>query len=829
MRIALDVQGLQTESSKRGIGRYIRNLLAEFMVDSRSVEFILVFNGDAQMLGTYSPADLLKDDLNFESAIWYPSDLKFRVQRKAAALEELEEILWIEFLTSLKLDAYVYLSPFEGFQNAAYLHRPVSHVSTWALIFDLIPYVNNLDYLDSNPDYKNFYLSRVIKLCGFSNFLTLSDSEGFLIKKLLGPGQAPTAIGAGIDKAFLEAKSNNYQPESDLRTFVVLGGGDPRKNLELVVEEFVQFLATAQDPINLELVGHLPEQTVTYLQKRIPRKFKKRVVFSGHLSDSEVVDKLQKSDLMIFASSHEGFGLPVLEAASLGLPVLCLPTATNVDILGESYPGYFELGRGSLSTKLTMTNASALLDLRSYIHEESPFRKHNWSETADKFVQSVKNLRAADRVGMTPIPNESRSELSSALEVARAIAEHETLSTAIKLSNFVAKNVRSSRKARIFVDVSELAKRDAATGIQRVVKQILGQMAPIVGDAVTVIPVEGRLDGTGYYYSAYLPSGGLRLSEDLIGQKISVACGDVFLALDLQHHIVLANSDYLQTLRRNGVFVAFVLYDLLPIQFPQFWPDGNRVAELHASWLRIISEASLVVGISRTVEAEYRDWANSLDVELPNSSWFHIGADFDNESDKMGAQPKLPKQGSAPFLMVGTLEPRKGHEQVLDVFDQVWSVNRNVPLVFIGKKGWLVDNLVKRIENLKRSGYPIEWLNSASDSTLDLYYQNSIAVISASFGEGFGLPIVEAELRGCHVIARDIPIFREVASSDTDFFQSNQDLQNIIFDALSSYTGKRVIPNRSHITWEESAKMLVSRIAQHHMGLKNSDLNLGDK
>ncbi|MFN0630266.1 glycosyltransferase, partial [Bacillus anthracis] len=49
------------------------------------------------------------------------------------------------------------------------------------------------------------------------------------------------------------------------------------------------------------------------------------------------------------------------------------------------------------------------------------------------------------------------------------------------------------------------------------------------------------------------------------------------------------------------------------------------------------------------------------------------------------------------FLMVGTLEPRKGHAQVLDAFENLWKGGANLNLVIVGKVGWMVDLLVQRL------------------------------------------------------------------------------------------------------------------------------------
>jgi glycosyltransferase involved in cell wall biosynthesis len=67
-------------------------------------------------------------------------------------------------------------------------------------------------------------------------------------------------------------------------------------------------------------------------------------------------------------------------------------------------------------------------------------------------------------------------------------------------------------------------------------------------------------------------------------------------------------------------------------------------------------------------------------------------------------------------------------------------------------------------------GTRLHWLDGISDEFLDQIYQACSALLATSLGEGFGLPIVEARLHGMPAIARDIPVFREIADTQTTFF-----------------------------------------------------------
>ena len=115
------------------------------------------------------------------------------------------------------------------------------------------------------------------------------------------------------------------------------------------------------------------------------------------------------------------------------------------------------------------------------------------------------------------------------------------------------------------------------------------------------------------------------------------------------------------------------------------------------------------------------------------------------------------------FLVVGTLEPRKGHASVLDLADTLWSKNDEASFLFIGKRGWEVDGLIKRIKGHQQYEQKLFWMERCSDEFLVELYKASTGLLATSFAEGYSLPIVEAQYFGLPVLARELPIYREVA------------------------------------------------------------------
>jgi len=205
---------------------------------------------------------------------------------------------------------------------------------------------------------------------------------------------------------------------------------------------------------------------------------------------------------------------------------------------------------------------------------------------------------------------------------------------------------------------------------------------------------------------------------------------------------------------------------------------------------------------------------------LPKISYFHLGADIDCTTpaeNSIDFDPVLEAMRTdTSFLMVGTLEPRKGYDQVLGAFERLWGDGFEVNLVIVGKQGWMVDALAKRLRNHPQINKRLFWLEGVSDAYLEKIYAAGACLVAASYNEGFGLPLIEAAQHGLPIIARGIPVFREVAGKNAFYFSDEEPdgLAKTIGEWLDLY--KVGAHPRSGdlpwLTWEESTKMMLENI-----------------
>lgn len=386
------------------------------------------------------------------------------------------------------------------------------------------------------------------------------------------------------------------------------------------------------------------------------------------------------------------------------------------------------------------------------------------------------------------------------------------------------------RKPQLLLDISELVQRDAETGIQRVTRALLRGIILTPPSGWSVEAVYATTDQPGYRYARKFMSRLLGIPDDWAeNAPVQAWQGDIFLGLDLQYHVVIAQQNTLQSWRMRGVGVYFVVYDLLPVTLPEVFPESTR--DLHHQWLSTITRFDGALSISRSVADELFDWLQTFGQKRERPyvlSWFHLGADVDNSAPSRGMPVDAPKilrtlKARPTFLMVGTVEPRKGYLQTLRAFDRLWAQGVDVNLIIVGKEGWKplpdsqrrdIPETVHALRNHPKFGNRLFWLEGISDEYLEQVYAHATCLIGASYDEGFGLPLIEAARHGLPLLVRDIPVFREVTADQAYFFPDSRDPQVIskaIQGWLALYQKKEhprgdSVPNQA---WQDSVRQVL--------------------
>jgi len=360
---------------------------------------------------------------------------------------------------------------------------------------------------------------------------------------------------------------------------------------------------------------------------------------------------------------------------------------------------------------------------------------------------------------------------------------------------------------RLYVDISVIAKNDAGTGIQRVVRSVYARLAELCDDDTAILPVVVNRRREGY--------------RTLSGEPLRGGDDAVFFGLDFSTDSVFRYRHELAKFREDGGRLWFVLHDILPLSHPDWFTPVSGLK--YRRWLRTLARiADGLLCVSPVVAGELTGLLRArygLAV-LPHVATVPLGssiAEARRTTDQ--ALPPPPPGMSRELLaqaalVVGTLEPRKGHVEVLDAFDRLWSCGSRIPLVLVGKAGWNTLDLQKRIREHPQAGSRLFWYDDLDDLALHAAYVGCRMVINPSLAEGYGLPLDEALFLGAPVLARDIPVFRRHPGAALAYFPERVEtaqLAQAIADFHAEAPGLARAPV-SLASWTETATACLREI-----------------
>ena len=375
---------------------------------------------------------------------------------------------------------------------------------------------------------------------------------------------------------------------------------------------------------------------------------------------------------------------------------------------------------------------------------------------------------------------------------------------------------RDSHATRVLVEVTDTIGIDFTTGIQRVVRETINGLQGPAGEGLEVVPIVkptaesdfrtltdderlrlrahpagGRAGRRADDFGRLSPlvrvvgdlpvtikvRGGLaarrRKRREFMPQQLELALGpvgpgDVFLDLEGSWYDPSPRSTLLPELRAQGVACMPLIHDVMPIIHPQ-WFNSEHI-KVFSDWLTAHLRHSdrFLTNSQRTAEDLARV-APQLGVDrVLDIVPVPLGADYPV------AEPtavELPDGMDRYLLVVGTLEPRKNQRLVLDAFDRLRGEHPDLGLVLVGKEGWLVDDLVRRIRNHPELDRRLLWLGGIDDAQLAWLYANAFLTVTPSQYEGLGVPVMEALDRGCATLSSSGGALPEAAQGAAEMFE----------------------------------------------------------
>ena len=301
--------------------------------------------------------------------------------------------------------------------------------------------------------------------------------------------------------------------------------------------------------------------------------------------------------------------------------------------------------------------------------------------------------------------------------------------------------------------------------------------------------------------------------------------GDVLVALGAPWNY----PDYAGLVRgaktRFGVRFAFLAFDLIPIRRPE-WCDAGLV-RLFRAWFRsVLPVADIVLAISRSTATDVERFAAEWGIDLPAPvRTVPIGTGFGGEPPALPATPAwLPPAGSY-VLFVSTIEARKNHTLLFRVWRRMLEEmpRERVPtLVFAGRVGWLVADLMQQLENTAYLDGKILLVSDVSDADLASLYRGCLFTVFPSFYEGWGLPVTESLAFGKPCIVARGSSLPEAGGSLARYFDAENTCEAyaVIRATIEDPEGLRawqadVVRSFAPVPWTATADAILQRLGLH--------------
>jgi glycosyltransferase involved in cell wall biosynthesis len=832
MRIVIDLQGAQSFSSKgRGVGRYTFGIVRSFIkAASGRHDIYLVLNGAFES-SVETVKQQFSDVISSEKIkCWQQYYTPVSGISGNICCRQISELIREWYINQFRPDLIWSTNLQEGWLDDAV--TSVKKLDCGAIycssLLDVIPLLFPEKYLAS--DIKFWYKEKIDYVKQSDIVLTISEYSKTNICELLNiPSENIHITGISIDRNIFSSDKNGdddlirqfkIKPESYI---LYTGGADEHKNLLRLITAFSLLEKKIKDQYSLVFVGKEVKENKANFINHAEKKglSEKKLLFTGFIDDILLAVLYRNCALFVFPSFSEGFGIPVLEAMSCGCPVIASNKSSIPEVVGSPDHLFDPFDENDIAVK--MKDGLCNIEYRKKLIDNGLLRADHfsWDESAEFILNIFENKFSTWKVSNTA---EEKGDLID------GVIKHIATLTGVNWIDLEpsARAIADSvidfeRKPVLYLDLSTLVHFDHATGIQRVVRAITEVLMSNPGfipgyDVATIFSYAGHVN----FYKAdkkgdkyILPS-----ESDLPNYEISLRDGDILLFLDLHPASAISKKEELLKLRNRGIKTYFLLYDLLPVYLPNYFVKELTLE--FENWLKTVVLSDGALCISKDVSDNLDKWittSKALKYSQFKNMFFHLGADVGNSMPSRGIPDSALElydlcRGKHVFLMVGTVEPRKGHGFVLNAFEKLWRNNEDEILIIVGKTGWRNEATINRIRNHKELNKRLFWLEGISDEYLEKVYALSTCLIAASEGEGFGLPIIEAAMHGLPVIARDIPVFREVAGDCAYYFPDSND-SSILTDCIGSWIelfSKKNYPksdNMRWLTWKDSAKMLI--------------------
>lgn len=746
MRIVIDMQGAQTESRFRGIGRYTLSFAQAVVRNRGHHEVILALSGlfPETIESIRAAFDGLLPQENIR--VWHAPGPVREEHPGNDTRRQIAELIREAFLASLQPDLIHICSLFEGYVDDAITsigqfdrRTPVS-----VTLYDLIPLLNPDQYLRPNPRYAQYYNRKIQALTNAATLLAISEfsqQEGLAALEKQAQ-QNIINVSTAIDAHFCpltqdaDTKQQLQQKIKINHPFVLYTGGcDGRKNLPRLIQAYATLPAALRQTHQLVLAGRMPEGEVFSLRHQAQASGLRdgELLFTGYVTDEELVQLYNGCTLFVFPSWHEGFGLPALEAMACGAPVIGANTSSLPEVIGFVEAMFDPFDVSAIARKMELALEDEDFRQRLHDHGLQQAKKFSWDTTAKRAIEAWERLPQKQTIAMPTWQQISESVAGIYRRLVRDIS---------------ALMVKKSADAD-----DEL--RQIATCIELNERQIDAYLRPVTLPPHISWRIEGPFDSS---YSLALVNREIARALSALGHRVTLHStegpGDFlpnqeflekntdlaqmyFHASEVSDPDVVSRNLYPPRVSDMDARFNFLhAYGWEESGFPLEWVEAFN---LSLQGMTVMSEHVRKIMIDHGVIIPIE--VSSLGID----HWQRVEAD-----KEFNFQAK-----SFRFLHVSSCFPRKGADVMLRAYGKAFRATDDVTLVI--KTFPNPHNEIRRWLDEARANdpdYPAVLILDAdySDAQLKALYEQCHVLVAPSRAEGFGLPMAEAMLSGLAVI-----------------------------------------------------------------------------
>ena len=745
MRILIDLQGAQTESRFRGIGRYSLALVQAIIRNAGQHEILVLLNGSMQASCQDLRALLITLLPEEQVIVFYaPAGVSLSCHPNAW-IRRAAELMREQFIATLSPDIVYLTSLFEGACEAnAVLSIGLVESSflTVSTLYDLIPLLNAETYLAS-PELKAWYLEKIESLKRADLLLSISAYAKQEALESLGLDGADVVNISSAHTDFFRPIHVDEAHKHAL--FTRLGITQPflmfnsafehRKNVDRLIAAYGQLDASLQSGYQLVLTGRVTEAERYRLQRHASSLgITQGVLLTGYLEDEDLLLLFNTAHLFVFPSMHEGFGLPALEAMACGVATIGSNNTSIPEVIGlpEALFDPFEVS--SIKNKVTEVLTDEALRQRLIRHGLDQAEKFSWDLSSKRSMAAFEALYQKKQPVATidARPQDSAEYYQTQIQVLAAIPASLGTPSDVDLKRVSKSLVLNQRQLNRRLKGGALPDKirwriegpfDSSYSLALLNRET-ARALDALGHEVSLHSTEGPGD--------FLPNPAFLQANPAIARLYDASLEQLALDADV-------TSRNLYPPRVNDMDSRVNLlhhYAWEESGFPQDWADDFNA---HLQGMTCLSKHVQKIMVDHGVMVPMRVSGCGVD------HW-----------DRVVVEASYTvKAKSFRFLHVSSCFPRKGVDVLLEAYGLAFTVDDPVTLVIKTFRNphnqihaWLA-NAKSRF-----AAYPevlvIE--EDLSEGQLKSLYAQCQVMVAPSRAEGYGLPMAEAMLSGLPVI-----------------------------------------------------------------------------